>query len=132
MGPKKKEQLPTVFQCLFCNHEKSVTVKLDRKAGIGYASCKVCGQSHQCPITFLDQAVDVYANWVDAAEAVNQGGEDAPEGAEYAHVEQEVGYRGTARGKGTTEEGGGGGYDADDGFVVEDELDGEAEYEDAE
>lgn len=91
---------------------------------MGFASCKVCGQSHQCPITFLDQAVDVYANWVDAAEEVNKANRDE-EPTEYERVER---YSGTARNRTAAEEGGGGGYDVDDGFVVEDEMDGEAEF----
>ena len=44
------DPLPTTFTCLFCNHEKSVTVKLDKKAGIGSLDCKVCGQRFQCGI----------------------------------------------------------------------------------
>ncbi|KJR80411.1 transcription elongation factor [Sporothrix schenckii 1099-18] len=66
-GPKKAVPLPTTFTCLFCNHEKSVTVKLDKKLGIGYLECKVCGQKFQCAINYLSAAVDVYGEWVDAA-----------------------------------------------------------------
>ncbi|KAH8821709.1 hypothetical protein F5884DRAFT_768782 [Xylogone sp. PMI_703] len=69
-GPKKNEPLTTVFPCLFCNHEKSVTVKLDKKAGVGNLSCKVCGQKFQCAVNYLSAAVDVYADWVDACDAV--------------------------------------------------------------
>ncbi|KIH88637.1 transcription elongation factor [Sporothrix brasiliensis 5110] len=65
-GPKKAVPLPTTFTCLFCNHEKSVTVKLDKKLGIGYLECKVCGQKFQCAIN----SVDVYGEWVDAADSV--------------------------------------------------------------
>ncbi|KAH8908772.1 Elf1-domain-containing protein [Coniochaeta sp. PMI_546] len=46
----QNEPLPSVFTCLFCNHEKSVTVKLDKKAGVGTLDCKVCGQKFQCGI----------------------------------------------------------------------------------
>jgi transcription elongation factor Elf1 len=46
----QKEPLPTTFACLFCNHEASVTVKMDRKAGTGELSCKVCGQKFQTGI----------------------------------------------------------------------------------
>ncbi len=46
----QKDPLPTQFTCLFCNHEKSVTVKLDKKAGVGLLDCKVCGQRFQCAI----------------------------------------------------------------------------------
>ncbi|OAA56989.1 transcription elongation factor [Niveomyces insectorum RCEF 264] len=70
MGPKKSESLPTTFTCLFCNHERSVAVKLDRKVGIGYLECKVCGQKFQCGINYLSAAVDVYGEWVDAADTV--------------------------------------------------------------
>ncbi|KAK1760736.1 hypothetical protein QBC47DRAFT_396723 [Echria macrotheca] len=69
-GPKRNDPLPTVFTCLFCNHEHSVTVKLDKKAGVGQLDCKVCGQKFQCGINYLSAAVDVYSEWVDAADAV--------------------------------------------------------------
>ncbi|PHH59555.1 hypothetical protein CDD82_2437 [Ophiocordyceps australis] len=70
MGPKKSDPLPTTFTCLFCNHEKSVTVKLDRKAGVGQLDCRICGQRFQCSVNYLSAAVDVYGEWVDAADAV--------------------------------------------------------------
>ncbi|KAF4509812.1 hypothetical protein G6O67_003949 [Ophiocordyceps sinensis] len=69
-GPRKADPLPTTFTCLFCNHEKSVTVKLDRKAGVGQLDCRVCGQKFQCAVNYLSAAVDVYGEWVDAADAV--------------------------------------------------------------
>ncbi|KAK1770576.1 transcription elongation factor Elf1 like-domain-containing protein [Phialemonium atrogriseum] len=75
-GPKKNDPLPTVFTCLFCNHEKSVAVKLDKKAGVGTLNCKVCGQKFQCGINYLSAAVDVYSEWVDAADAVAQSPEE--------------------------------------------------------
>ncbi|KJZ71030.1 hypothetical protein HIM_09584 [Hirsutella minnesotensis 3608] len=70
MGPKKADPLPTTFTCLFCNHEKSVNVKLDRKAGVGQLDCRICGQKFQCAVNYLSAAVDVYGEWVDAADAV--------------------------------------------------------------
>ncbi|KAI1827551.1 transcription elongation factor Elf1 like-domain-containing protein [Xylaria intraflava] len=69
-GPKKREGLAKEFTCLFCNHEKSVHVKLDKKAGVGHLSCAVCGQKFQCGIHTLMEAIDVYSEWVDAADAV--------------------------------------------------------------
>jgi len=69
--PKKaKEVLPSSFDCLFCNHEKAVSVTLDRKAGTGELSCKVCGQQFQTAINSLSDHVDVYSDWVDACDAV--------------------------------------------------------------
>ncbi|KAG5982891.1 hypothetical protein E4U55_001183 [Claviceps digitariae] len=70
MGPKKADPLPSTFTCLFCNHEKSVSVKLDRKAGVGQLDCRICGQKFQCAVNYLSAAVDVYGEWVDAADAV--------------------------------------------------------------
>ncbi|KAI0199067.1 transcription elongation factor [Astrocystis sublimbata] len=69
-GPKKREGLAKEFTCLFCNHEKSVHVKLDKKAGVGDLSCAVCGQQFQCRINTLTEAIDVFSDWVDAADAV--------------------------------------------------------------
>ncbi|KAJ5231971.1 hypothetical protein N7468_004927 [Penicillium chermesinum] len=69
-GPRKREPLATSFACLFCNHENSVIVKLDKKLGLGDLSCKVCGQKFQTGINYLSAAVDVYSDWVDACDAV--------------------------------------------------------------
>ncbi|CAP73114.1 uncharacterized protein PODANS_2_5280 [Podospora anserina S mat+] len=71
-GPRRNEPLPSVFTCLFCNHEKAVSVKVDKKAGVGSLDCKICGQHFQCGINYLSAPVDVYAEWVDAADAVAQ------------------------------------------------------------
>ncbi|OJJ06890.1 hypothetical protein ASPVEDRAFT_46253 [Aspergillus versicolor CBS 583.65] len=68
--PKKREPLPSTFACLFCNHENSIVVKLDKKLGLGHLSCKVCGQRFQTGINYLSAAVDVYSDWVDACDAV--------------------------------------------------------------
>lgn len=47
---QQREPLATTFACLFCNHENSVVVKLDKKLGLGDLSCKVCGQKFQTGI----------------------------------------------------------------------------------
>lgn len=83
-GPRKKDPLPTKFTCLFCNHEEAVTVLLDKKGGVGQLDCAVCGQTFQCAINYLSAAVDVYGEWVDAADLVAKetdtraSGSDAP------------------------------------------------------
>ncbi|KAI1449777.1 hypothetical protein ABKA04_001699 [Annulohypoxylon sp. FPYF3050] len=80
-GKKKNDPLPTVFTCLFCNHEKSVHVKIDKKLGVGDLECKVCAQRFQCGVNYLSAPVDVYSEWIDAADAVakdsNTGGGSA-------------------------------------------------------
>ena len=45
----------TTFQCLYCNHENSVVVNIDKKAGVGNLHCKVCGQSFQTGINCMWQ-----------------------------------------------------------------------------
>ncbi|KAI2623264.1 Elf1-domain-containing protein [Hypoxylon sp. NC1633] len=72
-GKKKNDPLPTIFTCLFCNHERSVTVDMNKKLGIGELECKVCGQRFQCGINYLSAPVDVYSEWVDAADSVAKG-----------------------------------------------------------
>ncbi|CAB4252385.1 similar to Saccharomyces cerevisiae YKL160W ELF1 Transcription elongation factor that contains a conserved zinc finger domain [Maudiozyma barnettii] len=74
-GPAKKQvqKLDTKFNCLFCNHENSVSCKLDKRNSIGSLNCKICGQSFQTRINALSQPVDVYSDWFDAVEEVNQG-----------------------------------------------------------
>jgi len=74
---KKLEPLPTQFSCLFCNHDDSVTCKLDKVHRIGNLICKVCGQGHQCVINNLSAPIDVYSDWIDAAEAVGRGANGA-------------------------------------------------------
>jgi len=67
-GGRKKQVLETAFTCLFCHHDKSVSVKLNRKESIGYLSCRVCGQSFQSTITALSEPIDVFSEWMDAAD----------------------------------------------------------------
>lgn len=83
MGKRKKSnrtpakklvlKLDTKFNCLFCNHDKSVSCTLDKKNCIGSLQCKICGQSFQTRINALSQPVDVYSDWFDAVEEVNTG-----------------------------------------------------------
>ncbi|CAL9728202.1 transcription elongation factor 1 [Monosporozyma unispora] len=72
-GPAKRvvQKLDTKFNCLFCNHDKSVSCTLDKKNSIGTLTCKICGQSFQTRINSLSQPVDVYSDWFDAVEEVN-------------------------------------------------------------
>lgn len=81
----------TTFTCLFCHHDNSVTVKLDRKEGIAQLVCRVCDQryqskvnrelylasatllssSHLCPQD-LTEPIDIYSEWIDAADAADK------------------------------------------------------------
>lgn len=110
----QREPLATTFTCLFCNHEKSIQVKLDKKAGVGNLYCRVCGQKFQTGINYLSAAVDVYSDWVDACEnvakdAADEDAEDAKFSSYATAGDQPQGRTGpVAAGAG------GGGADADD------------------
>ena len=132
-GPKKRELLSTTFQCLFCNHENSVTVKLDKKSNTGDLSCKVCGQTYQTGINYLSAPIDVYSDWIDACDAVaKEAADGAGRSARVPNsrileqgVRKKVGAgQGMSGRRDEVEEG----YGDGDGFVEDDEVDGEAEY----
>ncbi|EJD06037.1 Elf1-domain-containing protein [Fomitiporia mediterranea MF3/22] len=66
---RKRTPLDTTFTCLFCHHEKSVNVKIDRKEGIATLLCRICGQRFQGRVNHLTEPIDVYSEWIDAADA---------------------------------------------------------------
>lgn len=49
--------IETQFTCLFCHHDKSVTVRLDRKEGIAQLFCKVCDQRYQSKVNRMSWRV---------------------------------------------------------------------------
>jgi len=121
LAKKKQDPLPTIFQCLFCNHEKSVTVKIDKKQNIGSLQCKVCGQTYQTTTNYLSAPVDVYYDWVDACDAVEK---EHGEGAVPASkAPPGAAASGRVAGGAAAEE-----DDEDDGFIVDDEMDGEGGF----
>ncbi|KAI8910964.1 transcription elongation factor 1 [Gorgonomyces haynaldii] len=69
---KLKQKLDKSFACLFCNHEGTVSVKLNHEDKVGDLSCTACGVTFQNKINALSEAVDVYSDWVDACEAANK------------------------------------------------------------
>ncbi|KAJ6226962.1 transcription elongation factor 1 [Anaeramoeba flamelloides] len=68
--PKRvvKRPLETVFNCPFCNHHESVTVKLKRIDAIATLLCVVCKREFRSQITNLSAAIDVYYEWLDFCE----------------------------------------------------------------
>ncbi|KJA27190.1 hypothetical protein HYPSUDRAFT_131761 [Hypholoma sublateritium FD-334 SS-4] len=72
-GPsRQKVPLDTTFTCLFCHHDKSVTVRLDRKEGVAQLVCRVCDQRYQSKVNHLTEAIDIYSEWIDAADAAQR------------------------------------------------------------
>ncbi|TFK29956.1 Elf1-domain-containing protein [Coprinopsis marcescibilis] len=75
-APRAKDPLDSTFTCLFCHHDKSVTVRIDRKEGVASLACKICDQRYQSKVNHLTEAVDIYSEWIDAAESAQK--DDAP------------------------------------------------------
>ncbi|KAK6157364.1 hypothetical protein DH2020_011612 [Rehmannia glutinosa] len=65
--PKKRmDKLDTVFSCPFCNHGTSVECRM------------ICQESFSTNVTALTEAIDIYSEWIDECERVNnQEDEDA-------------------------------------------------------
>ena len=68
-----KLKVATVFDCPYCSRRDTVEVKLQRKEGIGYLSCRVCAVRFQMRMSPLTKEVDVYCEWIDSAEQLNAG-----------------------------------------------------------
>uniref|UniRef100_N1R567 Transcription elongation factor 1 homolog n=1 Tax=Aegilops tauschii TaxID=37682 RepID=N1R567_AEGTA len=69
-APRKKvEKLETAF----CSHAAAVecTIELDIK--IATASCYVCLESYSTVPDALTEPIDVYSEWIDECERVNEG-----------------------------------------------------------
>ncbi|KAJ1505623.1 hypothetical protein HMI54_001721 [Coelomomyces lativittatus] len=69
---KAKPRLTSIFNCLYCNHEKSVEVKMNNEKKIGTIRCRVCQETWQTTINALSDPVDVYSDWIDACEAAQK------------------------------------------------------------
>ncbi|KAJ2719055.1 hypothetical protein GGI07_005439 [Coemansia sp. Benny D115] len=65
---KERPKLDKTFDCLFCNHEGSIVVAMDKEHKVGNLKCKICAASYQAAINHLSDAVDVYSEWIDACE----------------------------------------------------------------
>ncbi|KAL9093303.1 MAG: hypothetical protein Q9165_004044 [Trypethelium subeluteriae] len=95
---------------------------MDKKTAVGQLSCKVCGQTFQMAINYLSVPIDVYSEWIDACDAVAKGNAEEEEAIPTT-------YRGTMRSsRDEGAEGGDTGYRGEG--IVDDEMDGEADYDD--
>lgn len=83
MGRKKSKRKPmktgkrigtlrTLFECPFCNHERSCDVKFDRKKQRAQVNCRVCSETYETNVNYLSEPIDVYNAWIDACEEANK------------------------------------------------------------
>lgn len=71
VSKKPTEPLDTMFNCPFCNHEKSCEVKMDRAKNISTIACRICNEEFTTTINYLSEPIDVYSDWIDACEQAN-------------------------------------------------------------
>ncbi|KAM0753218.1 Elf1-domain-containing protein [Meredithblackwellia eburnea MCA 4105] len=73
---KIKAVLDKTFRCLFCQHNGTVTCKLDTKNRVARLDCKDCAQHFTTDINHLTEPIDVYSEWIDACAEANK--DDGP------------------------------------------------------
>ncbi|KAL1290218.1 hypothetical protein HN51_058643 [Arachis hypogaea] len=73
---KRMDKLDTVFSCPFYNHGSSVECRTDMKNLIGEASCRICQESFSTTVTALSEPIDIYSEWIDECEWVNNPEDD--------------------------------------------------------
>ncbi|OMJ69030.1 hypothetical protein SteCoe_33362 [Stentor coeruleus] len=66
-----RPKLDRVFDCPFCNHNKTVEIMFKKQEHKASISCRVCTVSWETKTTALTEAIDVYSDWLDACEQVN-------------------------------------------------------------
>ncbi|XP_020578508.1 transcription elongation factor 1 homolog [Phalaenopsis equestris] len=75
--PKKKmPKLETAFCCPFCNHSNSVECIIDRKNFVAEATCGICMAEFNTSAHGLTEPIDVYSEWIDECERVNNNEDD--------------------------------------------------------
>ena len=52
---------------------------MDHLTEKGLVECTVCGQKYACNITHLSEPIDVYSDWIDACEKLNNGKDEEEE-----------------------------------------------------
>ncbi|KAH7829828.1 putative Transcription elongation factor 1 [Monocercomonoides exilis] len=96
LKPKAKPKLPkvpTIFDCPFCNQEKSVGVSIDKSTMIAKIRCSMCTADFQTTAGYLDEPIDLYCKWIDKCKEVNareagRSREDDPD-EDYEEEEEE-------------------------------------------
>ncbi|GMJ12319.1 hypothetical protein HRI_004901100 [Hibiscus trionum] len=81
------DKLDTIFSCPFCNHGTDVECRIYTKNLIGETSCRICQESFSSVITSLTEPINIYSEWIDECERVNNHEEEEEE-----DVDQDDGY----------------------------------------
>mmetsp|Transcript_28688 Transcript_28688/g.39993 ORF Transcript_28688/g.39993 Transcript_28688/m.39993 type:complete len:129 (+) Transcript_28688:85-471(+) len=92
---KVRRKTAKIFDCPFCNHKRTVECSIDHKVKTAKVSCRVCAASYQMETNSLTEPIDVFSQWVDETEALNEkDGEDEGEYGGYAESSDKKGETG--------------------------------------
>ena len=66
------EKVATVFDCPYCSRRETIEIKIVKKEGTGKLYCRVCYVTYQTRLGPLTKPVDIYCEWIDNADKLNQ------------------------------------------------------------
>ena len=72
-APPKVER---VFDCPFCEHAKTVEVKLQRPLEKAMLKCRICKVPYEVKINSLMIEVDIYCQWIDECQRLEAAKRD--------------------------------------------------------
>jgi transcription elongation factor Elf1 len=72
-APPKVER---VFDCPFCEHAKTVEVKLQRPQKKAMLKCRICKVPYEVKINSLMIEVDIYCQWIDECQRLEAAKRD--------------------------------------------------------
>ena len=64
---KVKRPLEQTFECPFCNVKECVTVQFVPEEKKALLSCSSCGVKYESKYKKIDQAIDIFYEWIDKA-----------------------------------------------------------------
>merc|ERR1712113_1117672 len=78
LAAKKKAKLETIFDCPFCNHEKTIEIQIKRAKQTSL-QCRMCGVNWGTDVHDLMKPIDVFTAWIDECDAANPSDEEGTE-----------------------------------------------------
>jgi transcription elongation factor Elf1 len=69
---KAAPRVGTVFDCIFCNHPKTVECRVQPTERVGSLRCRICDTKFQTTnVNHLSDPIDIYSEWIDETEKLN-------------------------------------------------------------
>lgn len=77
---KARPRVMGSFDCMYCHHTGSIRITINKKAKIGTVRCSQCNVDWSTTTSALSEPIDIFCEWVDAAEEANAERPSAPRG----------------------------------------------------